>query len=364
MRILFVTSSLSGGGAERVISILANKFIEYEEIESVSLVSIIENKVDYFLSEQVNYMTCPEINNRNKIFRIFKRVTFLRKIIKKIQPDIIISFATQINIYALVSNIGLKSKVIISERNDPNNDPTQKIVRKLRDYIYSRTDGAVFQTPDAESYFSDIIKNKSRIILNPINENLPSPYLGEREKRIVTVARLHPAKNISMLIHAFTSLSKKFPEYILDIYGEGPEEKKLEELVNSLNMNSKIKFKGYTRNIHNEILKASCFVLPSNYEGISNAMLESLAIGVPTICTDCPIGGARMVISHMKNGILTPVGDQASLERMISLILTDDKLQKQISKQSVEIKQVLTSIKISQEWLDFSKNINQGSEDL
>ncbi len=353
MKIAFITRSLTGGGAERVVSVLANSFVKESTVDQVFVISLIEDKVTYPIDDRIIYLAnkSPE---SNKVRRVIQRYRFLRSTIRKIDPDVIISFCTQINIYSILAMHGMKGKLIISERNDPNNDPEQSYVRKLRDLIYGRSHAsAVFQTPDAAEYFRNIIRGSSVIIMNPIKEGLPGRYIGTREHRIVSVARLTHVKNHQMLIKAFATISNKYPDYILEIYGEGPEKEPLTTLIRELGIEEKVFLRGFCADVHEKIVKASCFVLPSNYEGISNSMIEALGLGLPTICTDCPIGGARMTISNGVNGILIPVGDQHALEDSLVSILSDKIFAEKLSNEAVKINDRLSSELISNQWKEF-----------
>ena len=356
MKIAFITRSLAGGGAERVVSVLANSLSENKEVSEVDIISIIEDKVTYPVNDKVKYYANASQRN-GKINRVFQRYSFLRKYLKKVNPDIVISFCTQINIYSILANHGMKGKLIISERNDPNRDPVQAYVRKLRNLIYKLCKNAVFQTPDAKAYFKNIIKGKKTVIMNPIKNNLPDQFVGKRENRIVSVARLTDVKNHDLLIKAFSNILKKHPDYNLEIYGEGPEKDNLQNLIKRLGIADHVFLKGFVNNVHGEIVSAACFVLPSNYEGISNSMIEALGMGIPSVCTDCPIGGARMMIENGVNGLLVPVGDQQAIENAICRIIEDQEFSDKLSLESVKIKDKLTPEKISREWMNFIKSI-------
>lgn len=356
MKVAFVTRSLAGGGAERVVSVLANSFCMIDSVEEVSVISIIEDNITYSISNDVRYYanTAKEVK---KINRVIQRYKFLKDTLKTVKPDIIISFCTQINIYSILANIGLGGRLVISERNDPNNDPVQKTVRVFRDIIYRLCRYAVFQTPDAQNYFKNIIKGPTEVIVNPIKDNLPLPYVGEREKRIVSVARLTNVKNHAMLIKAFKKVHETHPEYSLEIYGEGPEKVSLVNLISGLGLKESVHLLGFCEDVHEKILSASCFVLPSNYEGISNAMIEALGLGIPTICTDCPIGGARMMIDNMQNGILVPVNDQKALENAMVYLIENPSVAERMGAAAVKIKEKLSSKSISEEWIKYIDKI-------
>ena len=269
MKIAFVTRSLAGGGAERVVSVLASEFCRYEEVEEVSVISIIEDKVTYPLSSHVKYYP-NKCEGKGKVSRIVQRYFFLKNTLKHVKADIIISFCTQINIYSILSKNGIDGDLVISERNDPNNDPVQTSVRWLRNKIYRWCHYAVFQTPDAAAYFKKIIDGPTTVIMNPIKKDLPDSYQGERTKRIVSVARLTDVKNHQMLIKAFSNIKKIFNDYVLEIYGDGPEKNNLQDLIISLKLENDVFLHGFCNDVHEKILDASCFVLASNYEGISN----------------------------------------------------------------------------------------------
>lgn len=214
-------------------------------------------------------------------------------------------------------------------------------------------DGYVFQTEDAANYFSDKIAKPYRIISNPLKSGLPEPYLGERDKKIVCVARLSKEKNIELLINSFSNFVTKDTNYILELYGQGPEEAKIKKLVKKLGLSEKIHFCGFREDVHECIKKATCFVLPSNYEGISNAMIEALAMGIPTICTDSPIGGARMLINNMQNGILVPVNDVDKLTEALFTVCESEEIQKRFSEQSIKIRNMLSIDNIANQWRKF-----------
>lgn len=349
-KIVFIIGYMSNGGAERVVSVLANNFVNRGY--KVSILAILGDKKDYELDDNIEYKPLMS-KHKNKLMRVVERILFIRKNTKKEECDVIVSLLAQINIYSIVANIFNNVKLIVSERNDPYQDPNNKIIRFIRDILYQFTDGLVFQTPDAMNYFSKKIQNKSTIIANPLKEDLPECFEGERNKEIVTAVRLEPQKNIKMLIDSYIKIQREYPEYILKIYGNGYLKDELIEYCNENNVKDKVKFLGYSKNLHSEIIKSQMFVLSSNYEGISNSMIEALALGIPVISTDHPIGGARMFIESGVNGLLVPVGDVEEMYNCMKMIIKDRTLTSRISNNAVKIREILDVNNITNKWENF-----------
>ncbi|OUQ33619.1 glycosyltransferase [Massilimicrobiota timonensis] len=355
-KIVFVIGSLGKGGAERVISILANNL--NQRGYHVSIILVYENRIDYPINEKINIVCLNNYISSNYIVRIPSRVRYLRKIIKKMNCNLVISFLTEINIYSIVSLLFTHIPLIISERNDPYHDPHQKLLRFLRKVSYKYADGIVYQTEDAKRFFKRLyIKN--RIIPNPIIENLPTHNkLNKRNNKIVTFCRLTEQKNLKMLINAYDKLPKQLKlEYQLEIYGEGPQKTLLKKYVQEKKLQTRVIFKPFSNNIHEEIINASLFVSTSDYEGISNSMLEALAIGLPVICTDCPIGGAKLAITNNYNGILVNIRDEETLTKKIKLLLENEDIADNISSHYKETREKFSESTIVDNWELFLKEI-------
>ncbi|MFP3888306.1 glycosyltransferase [Priestia filamentosa] len=353
-KIMFVIGILSNGGAERVISTLSKEMTNqgYE----VSIVTIFGDNNKYVSDKRINLYPIKQ-KFSNKALRALSIVSMTRRLIKEKKPDLIISFDATINIYTILSCLGLKNKLIVSERNDPYQNPVNKNVRRLRDALYKFSDGFVFQTEDAKKYFTHNIQSKSVIIPNPIIDGLPL-WDGENcEKTIITASRLTRQKNLPMLIDAYVNILNQFPSYKLKIFGVGELHDELTGRIGKLGLQDKILLPGFSTDIHEEIKKSNLFVISSNYEGISNSMLEALAIGVPVISTNSPIGGARMFIKNNHNGILTSVGDTNELSQAIEKVLSNPNLAMKMSQEARKIRQDLHPAKIAKTWIDYAREI-------
>lgn len=356
MRILFVTTDLASGGAQRVVSILANRF---SLGHAVAVVTVQGDKVKYELDKRVKYIPIL-VKHSDKIGRVFERIVLIRKAFKEYKPDVIISFETENNIYSIFCKAFLNLKLIVSERNDPNRDPDSSIVRKLRDLVYPFADGLVFQTKDAQAYFSCKIQNKSVVIPNPVNNTfVRERYPGERKKDIVNVSRLYPQKNLEMFIDIISKVTEKYPEYRGVIYGDGPEKERLLVYAASKAIADNIVFAGFTDNVATAIQDSSIYLCTSDYEGISNSVLEAMTLGLPVVATDCPIGGTRMMIEDGKNGYLYPIGEtDIAVERIIKLIENDDIANKLGSK-AQEIKNKWSQECITARWQEYIESLTK-----
>jgi len=215
---------------------------------------------------------------------------------------------------------------LVSVRNDPDKEYAGRIGRLVGKLVLPMADGCVFQTEDAQKWFPDRLQKKSRIIYNAVNKNF---YTYERKPvpgRISTFGRLNIQKNQMLLINAFTVLAQSYRDISLRIYGDGELHEKLTDRINQLSMSDRIRLMGNTENVLEELSKTDIFVLSSDYEGMPNALMEALAMGVPCISTDCPCGGPKMLISDKVNGMLVPVGNQDQLvEALQYLMLNPEK---------------------------------------
>ncbi|KEH99908.1 glycosyltransferase [Clostridium botulinum] len=347
--ITFLMDYLGSGGAERVTSILVNYFCNNDYI--VNIVVCNRNRNDYVVDKRVNVIFLPEVKSNFKLVRAYKRYIFLKQCLMSLKSDVIISLCNAWAELRLISTRQTKkSKLIMSERNDPYSHPESLIMKKIRDFNYRFATIMVFQTQGAREYFPMSIQKKGIVIPNPIKEDLPEPYKGERKKVIVNYCRLHKQKNLTMLIDAFNIFSKEYKEYNLEIYGRGELKESLKEHAISLGLKEKVLIKDFEKDIHNKIKDSAMFVSSSDYEGISNSMLEALAIGLPTICTDCPAGGARMVINSFENGILVPVGDTKALYEAMKYMHENPKESEKMSKNATEIRNKLATDVICKQW--------------
>ena len=359
-KIVFTISSLGSGGAERVVATLANEMTlrGYE----VSIILIRNGRVHYPLIEQVRLIKLEcghRYDHLNGIQRYSNRIKDIRDAIIASGADVVVSFMSEINIDVCFAAIGLKIPVIVSERNDPSIDPASSVKQIIRKLAYCRADGFVFQTPDAQSYFSDKIQRDSCIILNPLTTQLPEPHIGIRDKRIVAVGRLHKQKNYPLLFNAFYEFSIEYPEYVLEIYGDGLMEDQFLQLLEEKGLTQKVLLKGFCKDVHNQIRSAAFFVMTSDYEGMPNALVEAMALGMPCISTDCRCGGPRLLIKDGENGLLVPTGQIKSLLHAMLKLAQNPQFAKTLGSNAELIKERVDTQLIVDQWLAYIGKINK-----
>lgn len=147
-------------------------------------------------------------------------------------------------------------------------------------------------------------------------------------------------------------ISESFPKYSVHFYCDVEDRVKLENKIKQINMQDKIIIHGYSNDIYQEVISASLFVSSSDYEGISNSMLEAMALGIPSICTDCPAGGACDIIIPGANGMVVPVGDRNSLSMMMRKVLGNKELARTISAGAYDLRHSLCISEIAKLWID------------
>ena len=390
-KILMVMPVMKGGGAERVASLLLNEFNHngYDceflltssktediinrdlnpDIPVTSAYSYQKNNIFFKILELISSLLCKPF----ELFEIpvpafFAYLSFfsqyhseikvLKEKLKKEPETKVVSFLQPSVPMTLIATKRLPNRVIISERGDP-----KRLLKKRYGYnfikkYYQRADAVVFQTNDAKTVYPDNISEKGTVIFNPINDKLLEPYLGEREKYVTTFCRVSRQKNLPVLVEAFAGFHKEFSDYRLKIIGEPQNDddraslNETKALADKLGITDYIDFMPFSAQVHSLIIRDAMYVNSSDYEGMSNAMLEAMAIGMPVICTDCPIGGANAVIDNNENGILTEVGNADELCEAMKRIANDSAFAETLSRNASQIRYNLSLENTAKKWME------------
>lgn len=351
-KITFVAATLGGGGAERVMTGLANEMVTRGH--EVTIIVTAPTRVDYQLDERIRVITL-KTDYKNKIVKIWRKLTQLRRIYRTMPEAALISFMPDVCIYNALATLGLPNQVIMSERSAPMCNPDQAYKRKLRTLSYFFADVCVFQTKGAKEYFPKFIQKSGVIIPNPLMKSMPEVREDEREKCIVIIGRIELSKNMPMFIDGMELFHREHPEYIAKVFGVGAYKAQMQEMVQQKDLQNVILFEDFSKNIYEELNKAYLYVSTSNYEGLCNSMLEALAMGVPSVVTDCPSGGARDMVTPYENGLLIPVGDSRALYEGMKEIVENPELWKKMSRNAQSIREKLEMSKITDAWLDIMR---------
>lgn len=340
-RIAFVLGSLGRGGAEKVISILSDDYARLGW--ETDIVLLLSSKKEYEINASTRIIDLSG-NVQSRILRLPFWVTKIRRYVKNSKPDIVLSFAARINIISVLACRDIVNRLYLSERNDPKLDGRTKFIDFLTKRLYPRANGIIFQTKRVCSYFPYL--QNSYIIPNPISIGALSS--DEKSERIVSVGSLKTQKNHALLISAFRQISVKYSNCTLEIYGDGPLHEDLSRLIDSLNLRHRVILRGGVPNIHQCIADAQLFVLSSDYEGLSNALLEAMMMGLPCISTNC--AGSDEYIEDGVNGILVPVGDETALANAMNRMLSDDGFRNKCGEQALKIASIVSKEVVLQLW--------------
>lgn len=355
MKIVIFIIALNKGGAERVITNLCNEYLVQEN--QITIITCIKAQSQYLLDKRISRICLDEKKGdekQNQIIRFIRRRKKLKRILKNMDADVLLNVLPEPSFLAL----SLKRKggvpMIVSERSAPEIEYAfwpYKIAMRL---LYRKADGLIMQTEAAKSYFPKAIRDKSVVIPNPVNKAaMRKPFQGERKKEIVAVGRLTKEKNYFLLIDAFQRICGSFPEYCLIIYGDGPLWDELEAYIKTRDLGSRVVLAGQKDDIFDWIYQSSLFVLSSSYEGLPNALMEAMALGLPVIATDCIGGGPRSLIKNGYNGLLVKPEDSECLGNAMSYVLSDQAFAKKLGENAGKLIMDLKPEKIYRQWGDY-----------
>lgn len=357
-KIIVNTGTLSSGGAERVLSILSTPFADaFDEVQYVMWLDAKYPDIFYNIDPRIKIVRISKESGSSKIW---KQVIWFRKYVKEENPNIVLSFMVMVDFTVTMALIGTGIPQIVAERNDPRYFGKHQWLRELINLSYHTPDvkGILMQTQNNKEYFkSKKLYNKTDVIYNPIM--MPDEIVGkalktEKEDLIVSVGRLTHQKCQDVLIKAFARFHKSHPSYKLCIFGEGEKRKELENLAKELSISNVVLLPGRSTKVMEEISKARMFVMTSEYEGMSNALLEAMCLGLPCISTK--VSGATDLIEDGVNGFLVDVGDIDTIAERMSELAADNDFCYKIGCKSKNVYNRVSVDVVSKQWVDYFKS--------
>ncbi|RKI84192.1 glycosyltransferase family 4 protein [bacterium 1xD42-87] len=358
-KIAFYIGSLRKGGAERVFVNLADYF--QTEGYRVVMVTQYQREDEYDLPDGIERILSDigeEKVSASRVVNFFRRLNKLHVIWKEQEADLVLSCIGKNNFMTVVTTMGTKTKAVVSVVGEAKEEYPSRGMRMLADFLFSRAAGVILQTERSRSFFCRKVGEKAVILPNSLNPAFIRPrYEGAREKRIVSVGRMDANKNHEMQLRAFAVLKDKYPEYSLEIYGDGELRSHIEETAAGLGIAERVFLPGVVQDVAARIWRASLFLLTSYSEGVSNALIEALALGLSVIATDVPSGGTEELMEDGVNGLVIPAGDQTALTRAMDRLLGDADYADRLGREAAGIQQRLAPGRVNPMWKDYFEEI-------
>lgn len=361
-KILFVIHSLKVGGMERVMADLANSFVKQQDIDIHIILYGIKRDIFYDLNPAIIvHKPNFEFDNTNRNLSTIKTLGFLRKKIKIIQPNTILSFGEYWNNLVLVATLGMKVPIYIADRATPMLN-LGKVQNNLRKYLYPRATGLIVQTKKAKSIYKESFKNlQIEVIGNPITQ-IDIQNEKKRENIILNVGRLVDTKHQDRLINIFSKL--KVSDWKLVIVGGNSQKQNkketLEKLIKSLKLEERVVLAGNQKDVKSYYLKSKIFAFTSSSEGFPNVIGEAMASALPVIAYDC-MAGPSEIITDGEDGFLVPLFDDALFEKKLNFLVKNEEERIKMGSRAIKNVDRFSSQMIAKKFLNFifGKEVNK-----
>lgn len=349
MNIDFYISSLSGGGAENVLTTLAK--VLKNRGHRISITSLEKRPQFYSVDEGIELIKYDN-KEKGKVKEIIADFVAIRKQLKERKDtDVSVSFLSRCNLQVLLCSLFLKRKVIVCDRNNPLMEHS-RLVFFLSCQIYRLASAVFVQTEQIKSFYPTYLQKKMFVLENPLDTKKLDAQCDEdvvKENTIITIGRLEPQKDFKTLINAFGKLADKYPDWKIKIFGKGDMHDELQALIDGKGLSEKVILCGRTETPFLELKKSKVFVLSSHYEGFPNVLCEGMYAGLGCISSDC-VSGPRELINDGENGYLFPVGDENELVGKLDMLLSSDEVRERLGKKANETVDRLELSKITDKW--------------
>lgn len=354
LKYLFITRTLTGGGAERFISTFASFMAD--QGYDVHILTYETSDQDYPLSSNVTRHVMPYVEEsiRGKFLRILR----MKQALEKIEPDVLIPFVDTVVICTFMVNLLLKKKFVFTVRVSPWHETGSRFSKFMRKVIARKTDAIMLQNTEQEEYYPQSYHDRIFIVPNPVAakfESCRKEVYSEELRKICALGRISTQKNFSLLISAVKANLDDHPDICLQIFGEGEEREALEKLIVQENLSDVCRLMGRTSNVEAVLKETDLFVLSSDFEGMPNALIEAMAMGVPCISSDCRTGPKSM-IRDGQTGLLFRTGNLDSLTEKMAWALNHADEMNQMGKEARE--DVLNTYRIEKTLSSFIQMID------
>lgn len=345
---------MNAGGAERIVALLSNYWVEKNMQVDIFTFDNENNRSFYELNPTVMHHHLGVIGKNDGKIGGFRgniaKIIAIRNGIKSIKPDVIISFIDQTNVLTILASAFLRVPVIVTEHVDTRYYSPGKFWEILRMVLYPFASSMVAVSKGVLESFPRYMRRNAVVIPNPINIIKTDKIINKRERKtIIAMGRLTYQKGFDILIRAFDRIKEKHSDWDLEIYGEGPLRNDLEKIVANLKLQERIKLPGLVTEPEEKLSAADIFVLSSRFEGFGIVIIEAMACGLPVISFDCPSGPSE-IINNGVDGVLVPAGDIAALSKKMDGLMTDENKRKKIASNAVEAAKKYKIAEIAKQW--------------
>ena len=343
-RVTFVVSALVVGGAERVLTALANGWAGRGS--AVTIISLDSDELPPFFTIDPGVTTVrldlqtDSANAAAAIMNNLRRLIRLRRAIRRTRPDVVISFMDRTNVLVLLATIDGRWPVIVADRTagDPASGRSWRFLRRI---TYRRASAIVVQTEASGRVIDPWLRRRTIAIPNPVLEPEPplaaGPVGGEEPHLVVALGRLVDQKGFDLLIEAFATVVRRVPDARLEIWGDGPEREALAAAIEARGLAEHVTLAGATRQPQAALARSEVFVLSSRIEGFPNVLIEAMALGRPVVAFDCTFGPAE-IVRHGVDGLLVPVGDVDGLAAAVVRLLSEPETRTAMGQRAVEVR--------------------------
>ncbi len=356
MKLCFIVPRLTYSGAPKMLAWVANQM--RQKGHTVEIVAFFSDEVGQPLAEGVSFHHLNICQSKNRIVRntlgMLQTQWQLHSHIRQTKPDVVISFLDSVGyVYLLLNKLFGRRKIVVSERVDPYQ--YKGVLSKVRFRLMKLADGFVFQTDGAKNFFAGMLNGQGVVIPNPVTVSYqktgkPCAY-SDRDNRIVTVGRLSlKQKRQDVLLEAFRIVRSKHPQMQLYIYGDGSDAHKIQTLIDGMGLQDAAILAGRTNQVEKDIYNARAFALTSDFEGIPNALIEAMSLGVPSISTDCSPGGAALLVKNGENAFLVDCADAQAIAEKLLILIEDQDISEAFACNGPKIAETFSEDKIASAW--------------
>jgi GalNAc-alpha-(1->4)-GalNAc-alpha-(1->3)-diNAcBac-PP-undecaprenol alpha-1,4-N-acetyl-D-galactosaminyltransferase len=368
LNILFFIPRMSVGGAERVLSEIANSLVRGGY--GITIATMGSGGDFYRLDPNIQRVKLALMHDSGNPFaailgnaRAFLRI---RRTVRESEASVVVSFLDRTNVRVLLAALGLKTPVVVTEHSDPRTHPIGFIWSLLRRLLYPRAAFLVGVSQGVCEGFFWLPKNRRAVIYNPVPQvsrvgsHADLTMLPVDRKYLASAGRFVPTKAFDRLIRGFKDLSDDNPDWDLVLFGDGPLREDLVALADALGLSHRVRFPGFVADLYWALNQCHLFCLTSTTEGLGMVILEAMQADLPVVSTDCPTG-PREIIQDGENGRLIRVGDHATLVRILGELMKNSEERRRLATGARNVLQRHSTERIIEDWKSLLSRFESGN---